>query len=84
MSVTDTIEKNTVDFDLDVVTRDGLLLLDLEDLLLERVPVGDHLVERHLEVEASLHHVTIATIALDNELVPLRHHNEGIPDLRHY
>ena len=58
-----------------------MLLLYLKNLLLERVPIGNHLIEGHFEVEAGLHHVTVASISLYNVLVALRHHHEGVPNL---
>ena len=68
--------KDAVDFDLDVVLGDGELLVDVEDLLLEGMVVGDGVHEGDLEIETGLECATIAAESFDHELVALRHHHE--------
>ena len=83
MRVLDSIIEHSINLDLDIVSSDSLLLLNLKHLLFQRVLVRHHLVQGNFQVEACLHHMAEAAIALHDELVPLRHHYETIPDLRH-
>ena len=70
--------EDRVDADLDVVARDADLLGDIEGLLLQAVPVGDALHERHQNVKARLQRAAVFAEVLDDVGALLGHHGRGL------
>ena len=72
--------QHAVDADLHVVARDADLLGDVDRLLLERVPVADHVDERHQDVEAGVERAGELAQALDDVGALLRHDDRRLRD----
>ena len=76
--------QHRVDGHLDVVPSDADLLRDVERLLLEVVPVGDALHERHQDMESRLQRAAVLAETLDDIGALLGHHRSGAPDRDHH
>jgi hypothetical protein len=66
--------QHRIDADLHVVARDADLLGDVDRDLLQAVPVGDLLDERHQNVKAGLQGAAVLAQILDHVRALLRHH----------
>lgn len=76
VGIADPEVENSINLDFHVVSRDRILLVHVQDLLFQRVVVGDCLDEGDFEIEAGFHDAAVVAELLDDELVLLRHHHE--------
>lgn len=71
MSIDNLEVQDSIDFDLNVVSRNSVLRIDIKHLLLERVTVSDRLHERNFKVETGLHQARKLSKSLNDHLVLL-------------
>ncbi len=73
LGVDDLHVEDAIDLDRDVILRDALLRRDVDRLLLERVPVGHPVEERHEHVETCFERRRVLAQPLDDIGLLLRH-----------